>query len=178
MEPNKPPEGLNWPLFRSWYSKNRKKENRLKEEWEEYKEEYGIITKTKSKKKEEKNTKKSSTERRKKNGIKLEKEEEGDNEIYNIDFIIKEKKIGEDRKKKLKYDIPDEDWKEIEKIKTDIIWGELISFSMNDERPDILNIKIIPYKEMDIKIMKRKIKKLTKDGIESVYRKNIMYYLV
>ena len=49
---------------------------------------------------------------------------------------------------------------------------------MNEERPNILNIKIIPYKEMDIKTMKRKIKKLTKDGVESAYRNNIMYYLV
>lgn len=179
MELNEPPEGLTWQLFRSWYSKNRKKENKLTEKWEEYKEKYDIVTKTRKKKNtENENPKMNSTERRKKKGIRLEVEDEKGKEIFNIDFVIKEKKIGEDRKKTLKYNIPNEDWKQIEELKQKIIWGELISFSMEDDKPNILNIKIIPHKNIDIKIMKRKIKKLSKDGIESVFRKNVLYYLI
>lgn len=178
MELNEPPEGLTWTTFRSWYAQNRKKEGKLAQRWNEYKEQYNIKTKTKKKTEENTNKpKKTSVERRKKRGIKLESQEEEDKVVYEIDFIIKEKLIGDERKKSLKYNIPDEDWRQIEEIKEKIEWGELVSFGMLEDKPGIVNIKIIPYKESTtLKKMKSRIKKLTKEGIESVSRKNIMYY--
>jgi hypothetical protein len=165
------PKNMSWTTFAGWYKNNKQKNVLVREAWNVYKEKYGIKTKTKTNKLPQQ--KKTSTERRKKKGIRLLLE---DKELI-IDFIIKERYIGEDRKTNLKKALDERDWNNLREFLRDNVLEEIKSISIIQDRPEIVSITLNNINKDDIKNIKKSITKLTKSGIDSVVKDRLKFYL-
>lgn len=168
------PKGMSWSTFVGWYKNNKKDGIGVREAWSKYKEDNGIKTKTKTTKKEGK--KKTSTEKRKRKGIRLLKDRDGD---IILDIVIKERKIGEERREIIKEDISEEEWIHLKNTIKDILEDYVLdSISKIIDRPEIITIRLKEVEEdEDIKNIKKKIVRKSKEGIQSVVddRKKIYF---
>lgn len=167
------PAGMSWTTFVGWYKNNKEEGVNVREAWKKYKEDNGIksIGKTNNNR-----IKKTSTERRKKKGIRQLRDSNGD---IIIDLVIKERKIGEDKKAQIKKVLIEREWNNLRDIiKDNMREYQIGSICIVVDRPELLSIRIIGTNEdEDIKKLKKKIVRISKEGIESVIDDRKKFYI-